>query len=168
MIQELTVVAAMKDPSSRLEGLVKLPGYVQIVNYYEDLSGMLAITGDPHKDLYVKMLYLLRIMEIEGLSGIRENTLREINRTISNMTKIEEPEQIKVTLSAIFGVLKSSFTLFPETALYCIQCIGNEIYAKGSSGLVEWFSQKSSPSVLSARTYGESPMTGRCGPTGPI
>ena len=142
LMQELNTLEATKDQYSRLKEFVKLPGYIQVVRYYEDLSGMLAITGDPHKDLHTKMLYLLKIMEVGGLSGIHENTLREINRTISNMTRLENPEQIKATLSGIFGVLKNGFKTYPETALYCIQSIGNEIYNKGNSALVEWFLQK--------------------------
>lgn len=130
------------DQYFRLKELIKLPGYMQMVKFYEDLSGMLAITGDVHTDLILKMLYLLKIMEIKGLSGIHENILREINRTISEMIRIEDAGQIKTILSDIFGVLNESFKVYPETVLYCIQVIGNEIYNKSDSGFVDWYLQK--------------------------
>lgn len=130
------------DQYDRLQHLISLPGYMQLVKFYEELSGQLAVTGDAYTDLSIKMLYLLRIMEMKGLSGIHENTLREMNRTISHMIKIGEPEQIKTSLSDCMTVLKNSFRIFPETALYSLQIIGNEIYRKEISSLVEWYLQK--------------------------
>ena len=142
MIRNLSGLEVSGDQYSRLKELIKLPGYMQLVKFYEDLSGMLAVSGDAQKDLRIKMSYLLKIMEIRGLSGIHENTLREINRTITNMIRMEGPEQIKVILSGISGVLKNSLKTYPETSLFCIQTIGNEIYGKGDSSLVEWFLQR--------------------------
>jgi pyruvate,orthophosphate dikinase len=81
-------------------------------------------------------------MEITGLSSIHENILREITRAISAMIRIEQPEEIKAALSEIVVVLKNSFRVYPETALHCVQIIGNEIYEKGISSLVEWYLQK--------------------------
>ncbi|MEW6213603.1 MAG: PEP/pyruvate-binding domain-containing protein [Nitrospirota bacterium] len=126
----------------RLEGLLKLPGYMQVVRFYEDLADTLALIGDMRKNLNLKTLYLLKIMEIKGLFSIHEATLREINRTLSTIIKIEETEQLKIILSETFGVLKKGLARYPETALYCIQSIGNEIFNMGDSNLVEWFIQK--------------------------
>jgi pyruvate,orthophosphate dikinase len=130
------------DQYSRLRELVKLPGYMQLVKFYEELSGMLAVTGDAHADLILKARYLLSIMEIKGLSGIHENILREINRTISDMIRTEEPDQIKSILSDSLSPLKESFKEYPETVLYCVQSIGNEIYNKGDSTFADWYLQK--------------------------
>ncbi len=105
-------------------------------------DGNLSVTDEPLRDLNIKMIYLLRIMETQGLSSIHENTLREMNRTISSLVKIGEPEQIKMSVSDIFRVLKNTFGTYPETALYCVQVIGNELYGKGDSNLVEWYLQK--------------------------
>lgn len=130
------------DPSPLLKELLQLPGYMQLVKYYEDLAGKLSLSGDPHRDLNLKLTYLLKIMETGGLAGIHENTLREINRTVSNIIRIEEPEQIKNSISGIFSVLKSSLKVYPDTTLFCIQGIGNEIYNRAVSSLVEWYLQK--------------------------
>ncbi len=142
LFSHLDGLGKSEDQYAYLKELLKLPGYMQLVKYHEDLAGMLAITGDAHKDLNIKLVYLLKIMETGGLASIHENILREINRTISNIVKIEEPEQIKSSLSDIFSVLKNSLKEYPDTALYCIQTTGNEIYNKGISNLVEWYLQK--------------------------
>lgn len=130
------------DQTSQLKELLNLPGYTQIVRYYEDIAGKLRITGDTPRDLKLKLAYLLKVMENPGLSGIQENALREINRTVANIIKGEEPEQIRITLAGVFIVLKQSLRMYPDTSLFCIQGIGNEIYARGVSGLVEWYLQK--------------------------
>lgn len=130
------------DQYSLLKELLQMPGYMQLVKYYEDLAGMFAITGDVHKDFSLKMMYLLKLIEIKGLFSIHENILKEINRTFSNIINIEEPDEIKVVLSEIVNAFKNGFRIYPDTILYCIQIIGNEIYNKGNSSLVEWYLEK--------------------------
>src|SRR4030043_961340 len=151
LVLHLNSLKESTDQYLRVKELLKLPGYMQMVRYYEDLSGLLIHTGDVHKDvkdvddiyvLNLKMLYLLKIMETKGLSGIHESTLREINRTISATIKMDKPEQIKLIISDTLSVLKNSFIVYPEITLYCIQSIGNEIFNLGDSNLVEWYIQK--------------------------
>jgi len=142
LLGRLNGLRESEDQYMLLKELLQLPGYMQWVKYYEDLAGMLTVTGDAHKDLHIKLMYLLKIMETDGLAGIHENILREINRTISGIVKIEDPEQIKSSLSGIFTIFKNSFKAYPDTVLYCIQLIGNEIFSKGISNLVEWYLQK--------------------------
>lgn len=126
----------------KLQHLITLPGYVQLIKFYEELAGQLAVCGDAYTNLSIKMLYLLRIMEIEGLSSIHENTLREIHRTISQMIRIGDAEQVKASITDSMGVLKRSAEIFPDTALNCMQIIGDEIYRKELSGLAEWYLQR--------------------------
>jgi len=142
LLLHLSSLKTIKDQYLLLEELLKLPGYLQLVRFYEDLSGLLFQTGDVHKDLNLKVAYLFKIMEIKGLSSIHESTIREINRALSTAIKMEKPEQIKVLLSETFGILKKSLVSYPETTLYCIQSIGNEIFNLGDSNIAEWYIQK--------------------------
>jgi len=129
------------DPYNRLKELLKLPGYMQVVGFYEDFIGLLSKTGERSKNLSIKMSYLFQIMETKSLSSIHEDTLREMSRTVSGSIT-EESEQVKVILPETFIVLKRSFGIYPEAALYCIQSIGQKIYSLGDSDLVEWFIQE--------------------------
>jgi pyruvate,orthophosphate dikinase len=125
-----------------LENLLQFPGYMQLVKFYEDLVRTLSKTEGVQKNLRILMLYLLRIIEIDGLSAIHESTLREINRTVNSMIRDESPEQRKEMLAGALETLKVGIKKYPETVLYCIQNIGNAIYALGDSKLVEWFIRK--------------------------
>lgn len=124
-----------------LEELLKLPGYMQVVKLYEDIARILPQSGDVQSDINLKISYLMKIIQTEGLSSIHESTLRDINRTLATTIRIENPEQIRLTLSDIFTILQSLLITYPEVTLYCIQNIGNEVYDKGDSALVEWYIQ---------------------------
>ena len=142
LILDLKDLEEISHPYLRLKEILKFPGYMQVVKFYEDAACWLDITGDLLQDYNLKMIYLLRISGMKGLASIHESTLREMNRTISGVVKIGEIEQIQTAFSVIFDVLRNSFETYPETALYCIQVTGNELYNKGNSSLVEWYLQK--------------------------
>ncbi|MFZ5906959.1 MAG: PEP/pyruvate-binding domain-containing protein [Nitrospirota bacterium] len=142
LMLHLEKIGAIADQEEQLRELLQLPGYMQLAKYYEDAAGSLAVTGNSSLDEAIRMRYLLKIMGVNGLSGIHENILREIHRTFSALAKTADPGQVKTTLSAIFTVFRNTVKIYPETVLACIQRIGNDIYTKSDSGLVEWFLQK--------------------------
>jgi pyruvate,orthophosphate dikinase len=142
LIVHLNSLRKITDQSLLLKELLKLPGYMQLVKFYEDIAGTLPQTGDVQRDLNLKVAYLLKIMQTQGLSSIHEGTLREINRTLSATIQMEKPDQIMTMISETFDILKNIFATYPEVTLYCIQSIGNEIYNRGNSNLVEWYIHK--------------------------
>ncbi len=130
------------DQTFILRELLNMPGYIQIVRYYEDNINNLIKTDDQNKLLKIKIKYLHKILDTKTLSVIHENSLREISRSISNIIKIESLEEIKEILSNTFRIFEKTFNVFPETTLSCLQNIGNSIYATNNNKLVEWFLQK--------------------------
>ncbi len=131
-----------KDPSDYLRELLKLPGYMQVVGFYEDLIGLLPKTGDRRKNRALKIILLERILETVGLSVIHENALREMGRTLAGIVKTENAKYLKEFLAGPLSVLRERFGIYPEATLFCIQGIGSEIFSSGGSDLVEWFIQK--------------------------
>jgi pyruvate,orthophosphate dikinase len=142
LIRRLKSLEESEDQYWRLKELLKLPSYTQFAIFYEDITDTLTQTFDMRKGFKLKMVYLLKIMETEGLSSIHESVLREINRTISSVIKTGEPHQLKMVLSETIGIMQNSLSRYPETTLYCIQCIGNEVFNLGDSNLVDWLFQK--------------------------
>jgi pyruvate, orthophosphate dikinase len=142
LLNDLKGLEEISHPYLRLKEILKFPGFMQVVKFHEEITNGLEVTGDLLQDSNLKMLFFLRILGIRGLAAIHENSLREMNRTISNIVKVGDIEQIQSAFSSIFDVLKNSFETYPDTALYCIQITGNELYAKGDSRLVEWYLQK--------------------------
>ena len=129
-----------------LRNLLTLPGYLEIVRAYKEiphrLSGPSFETPKGVEDQLTrnrKILALFKIMEIEGLQDVHEETLREINHTLVELIRKEPPERMKEFLLKTFSLLKSSVENYPQTALQCIQAIGAEVFNRGYSPLVEVF-----------------------------
>lgn len=142
LLLDLEESERIADRFMRLQHLLALPGFMQVVKFYEEVADQLRITGNPIVDLSVKIKYLAGVTGVRGLASIHENILREINRTVSELVRIGTPDDIKSGLTDTFAVLKQFFRVYPDSVLQCIQNIGTEIYRKDSSLLVEWFLQR--------------------------
>lgn len=122
-----------------LEELLKFPSYMNFVKYYFELAESLPQTGVIEKDQHLKVSYLLKIVQTQGLFSIHEDALRELNRTLSAAIGLENINQIKAIVSHTFNTIKPILATYPDLTLYCVQSIGNEIYKKGDGSLVEWY-----------------------------
>lgn len=127
-------------PNTTLNHLVKEPGFGWIVDRYGEIPGRLQIAGDSNGtgDAW-KLIFLIHIMEIEGLSRIHEESLREINRTISRIMESGDPLRIRQALDRIFAILEKSVERFPRTALHCVLNMGQGAYKTDDSDLVDFF-----------------------------
>ena len=129
-----------------LRKLLALPGYMEIVRGYKEIPHRLTPpAAEPQaaqEDSLTKnwkILSLFKIMEIQGLQDIHEETLRDINHTLVELIRQEPPERMENFLVKTFSLLKSSVENYPQTALQCIQTIGAEVFNRGYSPLVEVF-----------------------------
>ena len=96
-----------------LNRLGKLPGYGQIVDRHNEIPQKLLSAGkDKEQGYQWKLIYLLHIMDLTGLSSIHEETLRDINRTLSWLLQHENPQVIKQALEKTFIILKVSAEKF--------------------------------------------------------
>ena len=142
LIEHLGTLKKSLDSRECLMEMLKFPGYRQLVEFYKDNIRTLPETGDTNKNLNLKLAYLFKIIQTKGLSGIHEDTFREISRTLSAVVKTEKPAELKIILSEPFEVLRNAFILYHDAVLSCIQAVGNEIFNLGDSNLVEWFIRK--------------------------
>ncbi|OQX64173.1 MAG: pyruvate, phosphate dikinase [Desulfococcus sp. 4484_242] len=129
-----------KTPQIVLKQLLELPGYGQIVSNYEELPRRLArARGDEDLAKQWKLLSLLHIMNLSGLSAIHEETLREINRTFAEIITCEPYPVVQQYLNKIFRTLRRNIERFPVTGLNCILNIGRGVYDTDDSDLVDAF-----------------------------
>ncbi len=137
---EAIAQASDKDPSATLERLTELPGYGHIVSAYSEVpKRLIAVDGNTGQGNQKKLIFLLHMMNIAGLSSIHEEALREINRTLAWLIHHDDPVLIRQALEKTFAILKMSAEKFPETALNCVLNIGQEIYKTNDSDLVDFF-----------------------------
>ena len=131
--------------------LVRRPGYLDIVNQYrkiiQDLGRLscqiLPVSSKEQASRNQEAgLYLLlpfHLIEIEGLSTIHEEILRQINSSLLYLIRTADLEQLQDILSRSFALLKQQVGHFPRTALQCIEALGSEVVRRGDARLIELF-----------------------------
>ena len=129
-----------KDNRALLARLTILPGYRQIADKYRELPRKLYKAGEEtgHGN-YWKLIFLFHIMNIAGLSSIHEETLRDINRTLTWLIESEDPRDLESLIKKTFAILRESIRKYPSTALNCVQNMGKAIYKTDESDLVDFF-----------------------------
>jgi len=135
-----SIVTEKKDAKSLLSELARLPGFRQISDIYRDIPRLLYMAGEKSgQGYYWKLIFLFHIMNIEGISTIHEETLREINRTLTWLIENKKLKDQQELIFKTFKILKESILLYPETALNCLRNMGIAIYRTDESDLVDFF-----------------------------
>jgi pyruvate,orthophosphate dikinase len=123
-----------------LREFMSLPGYSQIVENYRNIAQQLFEAGrENRKGNQWKVIFLFYIMNISGLSMIHEETLREINRTLSWLIEHETDLYISRLIEKTFSILNESSLSFPTTALNCVLNMGKGVYKTDESDLINYF-----------------------------
>ena len=135
------------DACAALTQLFEFPGFIDIVKLYREVppclekaEERLGSSTDMHRFVEnQKMLFLFLIMDTAGLYLIHEETLREINRGLVRLIQQQTFEEIKDFLRQAFQLLKANVHKYPHTSLQCIQVLGDEVFDRGNSRMVEAF-----------------------------
>ncbi len=128
------------DQRALLERLTLLPGYRQIADVYRDIPRKLRNAGEKSgQGRYWKLIFLFHIMNIAGLPSIHEETLRDINRSLTLLIGMEKPRDMEPLIRKTFAILEKSVKKYPGTALNCLQNMGRAIYKTDESDLVDFF-----------------------------
>ncbi|MDX9840631.1 MAG: phosphoenolpyruvate synthase, partial [Desulfobulbus sp.] len=143
-LQTLEEVPVDGEAHAALDVLFSLPNHMEIVRLYKEIPTKMVAAdaaGEAHTNFVEnrKLLFLFRIMETRGLSLIHEETLREINRSLVQLIRKQSFEEIELFFNTTFHLLKANVRRYPHTSLQCIQVIGNEVFKRGNSRLVEAF-----------------------------
>ncbi|MBU0481052.1 MAG: phosphoenolpyruvate synthase [Proteobacteria bacterium] len=145
--KEAEAIAVDESPRSALEHLLELPAHMDLVRLYKQIPEKLVEEGgdiveSAAPDRFAenrKLLFLFRIMDTAGLYLIHEETLREINRSLIQLIRQQDFEEIESFLLTTFKLLKANVRRYPHTSLQCIQVLGTEVFKRESSRLVETF-----------------------------
>lgn len=133
-----------EDPDSRelSLGLSRLPGYRAFMKAYEDIPRQLERIGRNEREgERWKLLFLFRMMDIEGLSSLHEEILRKIHRTLSELLEKADRSEAEAVLGSAFSVLQRSMRTYPSTALNSVLNIGRAVFATGRRRLIHLFSE---------------------------
>ncbi|MFP4446135.1 MAG: PEP/pyruvate-binding domain-containing protein, partial [Desulfosudaceae bacterium] len=139
---QLTRIANREDPdqADTCRMLLDLPGYDFFVSAYRRLPGeLLRAGGTEYKGNRWKLLALFLILNTPGLSVLHEESLRDINSTLSSLISGEEPARSRELIKRTFQILKEKTNRFPHTALNCVLNIGKNVYSTDNTDLINYF-----------------------------
>jgi len=127
------------------------PGHLDIVNQYRKIVRELARLScqilsvsskeqsSPNQETGLYSLLPFHFIEMEGLSAIHEEVLRQINRSLLHLIRTADRERLQEILSGSFALLKQQVGNFPRTALQCIEALGSEVVRRDDTRLIEIF-----------------------------
>jgi len=123
-----------------LAQLLELPGFGQILETYRQIPRQLLQKFDKKERAYhLKLIFLFHIMNLRGLSLIHEETLRDINQTLTWIIENENYRNIENLIRKTFKILKEQARMYPATALNCVLNVGKGVYNTDEIDLVNFF-----------------------------
>ncbi len=133
----------------RIKTLCHTKGHFEIVRNYRGLAQTFAqrycrLPGGHVEDSEVAqadlhLLFLFHLLEIDALSSIHEEVLRQINRRLICLVKEAQLGSLQKALPKSFTLLKQHMGNFPQTALQSIEALGSEIFKLNNERLLELF-----------------------------
>jgi len=123
-----------------LKRLLNMPGFNQIVQVHREIPDRLSALGKQNGrgELY-RLLFLFYQMNLEGLSIVHEEALRDINRSLTWIIDNEKPWQIRRLIEKTFSILKERAAVFPTTSLNCVLNMGKGVYRTQDIDFINFF-----------------------------
>ena len=132
-------VLTVPDPISPY---LDLPDHVQIANGYLVIADALE-KSDAFKGrrYLVKLDFLFNMMNVDGLSDIRNACLIEINRCLGRALKEESDRNVNDLVQKVFRLLKKTIAQnqYRSSILDCITTLAKEVFESNSHPLVDTF-----------------------------
>ncbi|MGB9712897.1 MAG: PEP/pyruvate-binding domain-containing protein [Dissulfurimicrobium sp.] len=150
ILSEIEACSSRNDAADTLRCLFSMPDHVDIVKSYRLIAQNLAVGfGDrpltveegrdgTHK-IDIHLFFLFRLVEMEGLSVIHEEVLRQINRRLLGLVRAARLDQLQEVLPKSFSLLKVQTGNFPKTAIQCLEVLGAEVFKLDNPRLTELF-----------------------------
>ncbi|MBT8369651.1 MAG: pyruvate, phosphate dikinase [Deltaproteobacteria bacterium] len=137
---ELSVKDKRIESEEVLTRLLELPGFGQFVEAYRKIPRQLLQKCDQKgRGRHYKLIFLFHIMNLTGLSIIHEETLREINQTLTWIIENENYRDIQNLIRKTFTILKEQTKMYQATALNCVLNMGKAVYNTDELDLVNFF-----------------------------
>ena len=122
------------------ERMLALPDFKHFTEVYRALpQALMQAEGGEGRGHHLKLILLFRIMNISGLGFLHEETLREINQTVTWIIVNENYRKIEKLIRKTFAILKQQAHVYPATALQCTLNMGKGVHATDDIDLVNFF-----------------------------
>jgi pyruvate,orthophosphate dikinase len=144
--KQQTHLAALKEKPDTLysrKGLrqmIEMKHHNDLVDAYRTIPRQLQSAGSTEaQGNQWKVIFLFHIMNIDGLALIHEDSLREINRSLTWLIANQSTRYVQDLVKRTFSILEASARQFPATGLVCVQNMGQRIYQTNNNDLIDDF-----------------------------
>ena len=138
-LEQLVATADVGGPEL-FKTLLMFPGYNQLVDIYREVPEKLQVLGgEKSEGRRWKLLFLFHIMTVSGLALIHEETLWDINRTLSWLIGHGSHGQTNRLIEKTFSILNERIRHFPATSLNCVLNVGKAVYKTDESDQINYF-----------------------------
>ncbi|UCF94410.1 MAG: pyruvate, phosphate dikinase, partial [Desulfobacterales bacterium] len=128
------------EAKATLADLLELPGFHQIVEHYRQIPReLLQHFGENSRGQHLKLIFLFHIMNTSGLALIHEETLRDINQTLTWIIVHENYRNIQNLIRKTFSILKERADMYPAATLNCVLNMGKGVFKTDEIDLVNFF-----------------------------
>jgi len=128
------------DSPQTAERLLALPGFNHFVEAYKKIPQQLLQRGAADgRGRHLKLIFLFQMMNVTGLALIHEETLRDINQTLTWIIVNENYRNIQQLIRKTFSILKERSQSYPATALTSVLNMGRGVYKTDDIDLVNFF-----------------------------
>lgn len=123
-----------------LGDLIDLKHHNDMVDLYRRIPQQLLEAGDSEaRGNQWKVIFLFHTMNIDNLALIHEDSLRDINRTLTWLIANQSTRYVQELIEKTFSILKTSAQHFPATGLICVRNMGQRIYQTKNNVLIDDF-----------------------------
>jgi len=128
------------DSMDTLKQLIRFPTYGYFVDTYRNTPNSLyEIYSDKRMGNQNKLFFLFLIMNTPGLITIHEESLRELNRTLTWLIAHGDHKQDQHLIHKTFSIINDQIFKYPVTVLNCVLNVGEAVYRTDNSELINFF-----------------------------
>jgi pyruvate, orthophosphate dikinase len=123
-----------------MQSLLTLTDHHQMVRAYRQIPQKLLESSDRiDRGNRRKVIFQFQTMAIAGAAITHEDTLRDINRTLSWLIANQSTHYVHTLIEKTFSILKANVQRYPTTALACVDNMGQGIFNTNDPELIGFF-----------------------------
>ncbi len=138
----LNTIISQNKPNDRkmLHALLKLYDHHHFVQAYRQIPQKLLETGNRvDQGNRRKVIFQFQAMTLSGLVINHEDTLRDINRTLTWLIAHQSSSYVHSLILKTFSILKANVQRYPTTTLACVDNMGQGIFKTNDQDLINYF-----------------------------
>jgi len=123
------------EKAQTMADLAEVPAFNDVATRYREAQNSFG-------DLTGRVQYLFYLLRLEGMSGLRDHLLWDLNRQLTGLQSELNPDEVKTMIASVFGALDAFYLSHRGIVLDCVLTLGRSLLESGDQDVAELFRQK--------------------------